>query len=206
MIINIAKTIFMWTSVISLILSVLNGLTTKHKEISMYEDAEKKKTPLEVCILAIVVIATLSIIILTLKIIESSKRRYGLLYIITLIFIPILIGIDVSLIVLRVLYSFLLEAIGYVFLFLKVIKKAVGKTVIWINNLSDRRLVATSFRVALIMTLALTVSINRYTPLLRAYDASTGVLEFVAGTILIPVIFEWIASNKTKQNKCKNEN
>ena len=63
MIINIAKTIFMWTSVISLILSVLNGLTTKHKEISMYEDAEKKKTPLEVCILAIVVIATLSIII-----------------------------------------------------------------------------------------------------------------------------------------------
>ena len=144
--------------------------------------------------------------LLTLKIIESSKRRYGLLYIITLIFIPILIGIDVSLIVLRVLYSFLLEAIGYVFLFLKVIKKAVGKTVIWINNLSDRRLVATSFRVALIMTLALTVSINRYTPLLRAYDASTGVLEFVAGTILIPVIFEWIASNKTKQNKCKNEN
>lgn len=363
MVINIAKTTFMWTFGISLVLSVLNGLATKHKEISKYEDPEKKTTPLKVCILVIVVIATLAIIIggiflvgfeykilawillvacipfylsyitgtfisigivrnvvqsgtkkplsekenlaiqtisytlyfvdacklpsklmeylksleniivsdmlyilsyvillflysffvcalllvplavlskiminlnavirdktrlfkvgnffikqidrsnlkdlLSLKIIEWSKLRCRLLYIITLIFIPILIGVDVSLIVLRVLYSFLLEAIGYVFLFLKVIKKAFGKTIVWISNLSDRHLVATSFRVALIITLALTVAINRYTPLLRSYEASTGVLEFVAGTILIPVIFEWIASNKAKQNKCKNEN
>ena len=79
------------------------------------------------------------------------------------------------------------------------VKQTIGRVVTWINNLSDRRLVAVSFRVALIVTLVATVIINRYTPIFREYEPSTEGLEFVASTILIPVIFEWISSMKRKK-------
>ena len=102
---------------------------------------------------------------------------------------------------LKILTSFLLECIGYIFLLFRLVKQSLGKIAIWINNLSDRRMVATSFRLALITTLALTVAVNRYTPLLQEYESSTNILEFVAGGILIPVIFEWITSARNKKEQ-----
>ena len=109
------------------------------------------------------------------------------------------IVVDACWVIVKMLWSFVITSIGYIFLILRLIKRTIGKVTAWVNNLLDRRLVATSFRVALIATLAITVVTNRYTPLLRESEISTEVLEFVASTILIPVIFEWISSTKNKK-------
>ena len=79
------------------------------------------------------------------------------------------------------------------------IKRTVGKMIVWINHLSDRHVVVISFRVALIAALTITVIRNRYEPLLKEYEASTGTLEFIASAILIPVIFEWISTTKAQK-------
>lgn len=143
---------------------------------------------------------------LSINVIEFSKKRCRLLNIAVLILSPLFIGIDICLSILKVMWGFVLETIGYIFLLLRMIKKTLGKLTIWIKNLSDRRMVAMSFRIALIATLTLTVITNRYSPLLREYESSTAVLEFVAGTILIPVIFEWISTTKKRRNEVKENN
>lgn len=137
---------------------------------------------------------------LLLKLVEVTKMRCNALCALVWILSPIFIIIDVCLSVLKILRSFLFECIGYLFLLLRMIKRTIGKLILWINNLLDRKLVATSFRVALIVTLTLTVIVNRYTPLLREYESSTGVLEFVSSAILIPVIFQWIVTTNTKKD------
>lgn len=137
---------------------------------------------------------------LLLKLVEAMKMRCNTLYVLVWILSPIFIMIDVCLSVLKILRSFLFECIGYLFLLLRMIKRTIGKLILWINNLLDRKLVATSFRVALIVTFTLTVIVNRYTPLLREYESSTGVLEFVSSAILIPVIFQWIITTNTKKD------
>ena len=134
-----------------------------------------------------------------LKLVGVMKMRCKVLYVLVWVLSPILIIIDVCLFVLQILHSFLFECIGYLLLLLRMIKRTLGKLMLRINNLLDRKLVATSFRVALIVTLTLTVIVNRYTPLLKEYDASTGVLEFVSSAILIPVIFQWIVATNTKE-------
>lgn len=64
-----------------------------------------------------------------------------------------------------------------------------------ILTLSDRKIVAISFRFALIMALIVIVALNYYSTIFKM-EESTTVLEFIASTILIPVLFEWISSIK----------
>lgn len=142
---------------------------------------------------------------LLVKIIEKTKQSRNLLHVLVWILSPIFIALDICLTISRILGSFLIETIGYVVLLLRMIKTTIGKIVVYINNLSDRRFVATSFRIALILTLALTVVTNRYSPLFKLYDPSTAVLEFISSTILIPVIFEWIGSVRRKNPNNKNQ-
>lgn len=136
---------------------------------------------------------------LVLKVIEATKSWYIIWRFAVFIILPITFVLDVSCILFKMLRLFLFKFIGLCFSLLKMVKQTIGRVVTWINNLSDRRLVAVSFRVALIVTLVATVIINRYTPIFREYEPSTEGLEFVASTILIPVIFEWISSMKRKK-------
>lgn len=136
---------------------------------------------------------------LVLRVVETTKSWYIIWRLVTFIILPITFVLDVSCILFKMLRLFLFKLIGLCFFLLKMAKRTIGKVVTWINNLSDRRLVAVSFRVALIVTLVATVIINRYTPIFREYEPSTEGLEFVASTILIPVIFEWISSMKKKK-------
>ena len=136
---------------------------------------------------------------LLVKAIEAAKGKHIVCRILVWIISPVVIVVDACLVIAKMLWSFVITSIGYVCLILRLIKHTIGKVTAWINNLSDRRLVATSFRIALIATLAITVVTNRYTPLLREFEISTEVLEFIASAILIPVIFEWISSTKNKK-------
>lgn len=64
----------------------------------------------------------------------------------------------------------------------------------WFLKLSDKHIVAVSFRLALIFSLVSIVILNRYQPFFKEYEASTTVFEFLASSIIIPVVFEWIYS------------
>ncbi len=57
--------------------------------------------------------------------------------------------------------------------FVEITQKTIARLCEWISNLSDRRVVSMSFRIALITALTLTVIINRYQPFLKLYDEST---------------------------------
>lgn len=133
---------------------------------------------------------------LLLMALDITANKHRVFRIITWILSPITIILDAFLVLAKMLWSILITSTGYIFLILRMIKRTIGKIIIWVRNLSDRRVVAISFRVSLIATLTITVITNRYTPLLRAYDSSTGVLEFLASSILIPVIIEWVGAAK----------
>ena len=82
---------------------------------------------------------------------------------------------------------------------MRLFERTIKWSIKWISKLSDKRIGVLSFRVAFVMALAITVIINRYQPLLKNYEESTSVLEFVASSIIIPVIFEWIYSIRQQE-------
>ncbi len=85
------------------------------------------------------------------------------------------------------------------------ITMSIKKVLIWILNLSDKRIVAMSFRLALIFAIIGTVMLNRYQPFLKEYESSTTVFEIIASSIIIPVIFTWIHSTmQEKQSESKD--
>ncbi len=70
----------------------------------------------------------------------------------------------------------------------------------WILDISDRKLVGISFRMAIISALVIMVVSDRYKPIFTLYEESTAILEFLASAIIIPVTFEWINSRTYKKN------
>lgn len=131
---------------------------------------------------------------------EKTTNRHVVLRIITFVLSPILFLSDTVLFLVGMLCSFASTSLGYIFLLFRMVKRTAGKIIVWINNLSDRRIVIISFRVALIGAFTITVVNNRYMPLVKNYEASTAVLEFVASAILIPVTFEWISAMREKNH------
>ena len=75
------------------------------------------------------------------------------------------------------------------------IKRALLK----VMNLPEKRIIAVSFRLALIFLLVIVVVTNRYEPIFKAYEESTVVFEFIGSAVIIPVIFEWIHSLNAKR-------
>ena len=74
-----------------------------------------------------------------------------------------------------------------------------------IFKLSDKKIVAVSFRIAIIAALVITVIVNRYDVFVKNVEESTSVLEFIASSIIIPVVFEWINSGRKSAEIEKND-
>ncbi len=136
---------------------------------------------------------------LLIKVTRVCKKRHILLRIAVWFISPLLFAFDILMIACRMMLSFARTSVGYIFLLLRMLKHTCGKIAVWVGRVSDHRIVTLSFRLGLIAALAITVITNRYTPLLRVYEASTGTLEFIASTILIPVVFEWISSARASK-------
>ena len=115
------------------------------------------------------------------------------------IFLPAVYIVDVGWQLLYLLFSILLSIIGYIVVLFRIIKGAIKKSLLWILSLSDKRIVAVSFRLALIAALVSVVALNRYQPIFKEYEQSTAVFEFLASSIIIPVVFEWIYSFREKR-------
>lgn len=81
------------------------------------------------------------------------------------------------------------------------IKRALLK----VMNLPEKRIIAVSFRLALIFSLVIVVVTNRYEPIFKAYEESTVVFEFIGSAVIIPVIFEWIHSLTAKRKSTNQD-
>ena len=118
--------------------------------------------------------------------------------------LPFTFILDIIIEIISVLFLEIGSAIGYIFVLLKMIKKTLNNFSTWLLNLSDKKIISISFRIAFIMALVCIVALNRYQSIFKIQESSTAVLEFVASTIIIPIIFEWINSiknNRTDNNK-----
>lgn len=131
--------------------------------------------------------------------ISFLNRINGCKTIIKIISIPIVlvtVVIDINLFMLKVICSFMGTSVGNLVIIYRIIKRTVKKLLRMILNLSDKKIVAISFRIAIIAALVVVVIMNRYHTIVKNVEDSTAVLEFVASSIIIPVVFEWINSSK----------
>lgn len=125
---------------------------------------------------------------------------------IRLIILFFTIPIDAILIYLCVLFIMLLDIIGYFYLIVLRINRTFTEFYTWLKDCSERKVVNLIFRGSFIISITMIVIINRYTPLLQVYKQSTGGLEFLASTVIIPLIFSWIIEyNSSAKNRHKNQ-
>lgn len=117
--------------------------------------------------------------------------------------LPITFILDIILLCVNVLFSFMSSSVGYIFILARMVKKTLNRIANRLLGLSDKRIVVISFRIGIIMALVFVVILNRYQSIFKIEDDSTAILEFVASAIIIPVVFEWISS--IKSNKSSNE-
>lgn len=106
--------------------------------------------------------------------------------------VPLVFIVDVAVRVVVSLFRWGCMIISLVAILLRQIASAINSLLVRISNLSDKNAVSLSFRAALIVSLACVVILNRYHPIFREYERTTAVFEFIASSIIIPVIFEWI--------------
>jgi len=130
--------------------------------------------------------------------IDFIRNKSGLKKYIWYVLIPFVFVIDIIKFIVLAICSMVFSTIGYVLFLCRLIKKTVKHILNYILSLSDKRIVSVSFRIAFIIALTCTVVLNRYQPFLKLQDTSTAVLEFVASSIIIPVVFEWIYSFKNR--------
>lgn len=110
--------------------------------------------------------------------------------------LPITFILDVIIMLGSIAISLIICSIGYIFLLIKMLKRTLIKLANWLLNLSDKRIIAISFRLSIIMALVCIVILNRYQPIFKIQESSTAILEFIASAIIIPIVFEWINSFK----------
>lgn len=123
--------------------------------------------------------------------IKTSKHPAK--YLLAILLLPTYILDLIKLLVLALSHE-LRSTIGYIVTLYRTVKRAVAALVSWGLKLSDKHIVAVSFRLALIFALVSIVVLNRYQPVFKEYEESTAVFEFLASSIIIPIVFEWIYS------------
>ena len=138
---------------------------------------------------------------LLLKAINATKNKCIIFSAFVWIFSPIFLTVGVLFKLANVLLHLVCIFIWLIFSLVKSVKHTIGNITIWIRSLSEYQAVATSFRISIIAALTIAVFHNRYAPLFKEYESSTGFFEFIASAILIPVVLEWISSKTPKQQK-----
>ena len=114
---------------------------------------------------------------------------------------PIAFILDIIHCTLSFLCDSLISIVWYSYQILKQLGAVFKRIAAWIISVSDRTIIATSFRLTIVVGLCATVIINRYEPFFLKQDESTAVLEFISSAIVIPVILEWIVSFKNRRKE-----
>lgn len=135
---------------------------------------------------------------LTISLIKWFSERSVFIRIICIPMLVITVALDIVAFFLFLMFSIVISAVGYIVIIYRLVGNVIKKMVCYFVEISSKKIVAVSFRVAIIAALVITVITNRYDAFVEEIDNSTAVLEFVASSIVIPVVFEWINSNWNK--------
>lgn len=111
-------------------------------------------------------------------------------------FLLILIPIDIFTKIVGVILNIIMTVGLYIYLIMYRIKNSIVCLVNWFEQISERKMINVIFRSAFILSISIIVIANRYNPFLHYDEAGTGVLEFIASAIVIPMIFTWIIDYK----------
>ena len=133
--------------------------------------------------------------------IKWSKRFRLIWRILLWLFIPLAFVLDVITMTIIITISILTEFLKYIALFLLFLKNIFIKGLDIIIELSNRHITAILFRISIVVALIIIVVSNRYDSIFKLTDSSTSILEFVASSIIIPIVFEWIHSLKKDNSK-----
>ena len=114
------------------------------------------------------------------------------------ILLPASFVADVIIMLIKVFISMIESAVGYTYVLGRMIKITMGRLADRFVELTNKRMIAICFRIAIILALVCTGVINRYQPIFRNEEATTAILEFVASAIIIPIVFDWISSIRKK--------
>lgn len=142
---------------------------------------------------------------LTITLANCIMRKPVILRCLLCILLPAVFVIDILWGSISFLITTVLELFWYMYVFLKQCSKIVYHAGTFITTISEKRVVAFSFRLAIILGLGCTVFLIYYDPFLINMDRNGTVFEFVASSIIIPVVFEWVwlyrQSVASKHNK-----
>lgn len=112
--------------------------------------------------------------------------------------LPMFLILDILIMFVKETICIVGETIGYFFILIQLSKNGFKNFTDWILTFSDRKIIYILFRIAVIIALMCIIALNRYQPIFKMQKQSTEILEFIASTIIIPVIFELVISTKTK--------
>lgn len=132
---------------------------------------------------------------LTVSLIEYSIKQHTIFCCLLRLGVPIAVALDIFRMTVLFAYGLVVSIVWDLMCIILSSEKLIAKIASWILSLSDRNVVAISFRIAVILGFGCTVIINQYQPFLKDKE-TTAVFEFISSTIIIPVILEWILSYK----------
>lgn len=142
---------------------------------------------------------------LTAKYIDNISKRTVLQKILFYPLVLPLFIIDIAYQALSLLFSFIVQAAWYCYVIFRQVAKVFAKIGNWLLSLSDRTVIAISFRLAIILGLSIVVVCNSYSSLFRLKEESSAAFEFISSAIVIPVILEWVMSYKQGKAKTPKE-
>ena len=141
----------------------------------------------------------------TVKYVEMSLGEPLVCKILGFITTPVVFLAECIILFVRFLFLILKGVVAYLGGLLVLVKGTLDRVTTKCINAPDKLITAVSFRIAIILAFVFTVALNRYQPFFNNYDKSTAVFEFIASTITIPIIFEWIYAVKNRVELDKNE-
>lgn len=142
---------------------------------------------------------------MTAKYIDNISKRTVLQKILFYPLVLPLFIIDIAYQALSLLFSFIVQAAWYCYVIFRQVAKVFAKIGNWLLSLSDRTVIAISFRLAIILGLSIVVVCNSYSSLFRLKEESSAAFEFISSAIVIPVILEWVMSYKQGKAKTPKE-
>ncbi len=130
--------------------------------------------------------------------IKNKNSCMNFLWVILVFMIPA----DLCIEVIILYFVVLLSLIEYIILIGMRICKTIKRIIGYLEAASDRKIFNIIFRIAFVVSISLIVIVNRYDPFLHNVEAGTGIMEFVASGVVIPMILSWILEYKadTKKN------
>lgn len=130
----------------------------------------------------------------SISFIEKNKNsKYGLFF-----FVPLLMSLDVIILLTYFFYRIIISILFYITMIVYKFVILSGKIISVISNWSDRKVTVFFFRLSFVFSIMFLVTFNRIYPIAKMNIESTAVLEFLSGSILIPILLSWILELKNK--------